>query len=217
MLFCLAVSFNILHLSWDVRRPAQQWIPAYLDWFAFGMLLAVLATARPDISSLRRLRRTVRGWAAAPGTCWSVAVLLWLLSATQLGTPRDVTAPSFWQWTTEHVLYGLTAFFTVLPAALGRPDRRRVLGSRPAQFLGVTAYGTFLWHLPIMIALQRSFDYRPFSGHFAALVVATVAGAAVCGGLSWFSIERPLLRYGSAPWRGSPATSVIATATTHIV
>ena len=217
LLFCVAVAFNILQRSWDLGRPAQQWLPAYLDWFAFGMFLAVIASARPDVAPLRWMRRTVSGWAAAPGSCWSVAALLWLLSATQLGTPRNVAAPSFWQWTTEHVLYGLAAFFTVLPVALGNPDRRRVLGSRPAQLLGVTAYGTFLWHLPVMVALQQSFDFRPFGGHFPALVSTTVVGAVACGCLSWFLLERPMLRYGSEPWRGSPATNVIATATTHNV
>ena len=217
MAFCVAVVFNVLHRSWDLGRPAQQWLPAYMDWFAFGMFLAVIAATRPEVSNLRRMRRTVRGWAAAPGSCWSVAALLWLLSTTQLGTPRGVAASSLWQWTTEHALYGLAAFFTVLPVALGRPDGRRGARQPPGP-------------VPRRHCLRNLSLAPPGDDRNSAIVRLSAVQRSLPGSDPYHHRRRRGVRLSvvvpartsapalaSGPWRGSPATKVVATATTHNV
>lgn len=213
----IAVTFNVVQHHLIVHRPAQQWLPAYLDWFALGLLLAVLSSMPSGEDSIQGLRRTVLNWAAAPGSCWSVAGLLWLLTATQLGTPRQFSTTHFWQWTVQHLLYGVAAFFIVLPLALGGPDGRRVLGARVPRLMGTVSYGVFLWHLPVLLGVQRRLGLRPFGGDFPKLLALTTMGAVACASVSWLLLERPIGRYGSRPWRGMPARNVIATATTESV
>jgi peptidoglycan/LPS O-acetylase OafA/YrhL len=71
-------------------------------------------------------------------------------------------------------------------AAAGTGPVLRVLGWRPFTGLGVVSYGVFLWHLPIMLAVNR-ITHLP--GPVLALVtlVLTVPVAIV----SWRALERP--------------------------
>src|SRR5204862_225100 len=49
----------------------------------------------------------------------------------------------------HQILYGLTAFFLVVPAVFGPQERgvaRRLLRSRVLTSIGIVSYGVFLWH-----------------------------------------------------------------------
>ena len=37
---------------------------------------------------------------------------------------------------------------------------------RPLHDLGVISYGVYLWHLPLLLAVQRWLGYGTFEGHF---------------------------------------------------
>jgi peptidoglycan/LPS O-acetylase OafA/YrhL len=58
----------------------------------------------------------------------------------------------------------------------------------------------YLWHLPLLIAIQRWFGWATFSGHFWALLVLTSVSSTVVAALSWYLVEQPLLRRFSRPW-----------------
>jgi peptidoglycan/LPS O-acetylase OafA/YrhL len=173
----------------DVSRPVLQWLPAYLDWFGAGVLIAVARVQQGGEAS--RLSRTLTTWARARWTCWSTAAALWLLSATELGGSGEFVRSSIWQWTLQHALGGLAAFFVVLPSALDDDDRR-TLDRRTPQRIAAISYGVFLWQLPVLLVVQDRFGFRPFGGHFAAELVLTVAGAVLCGSASWYFVDRPL-------------------------
>ena len=209
MLALLAVEalvFNIAesHTSL-VHSQGLLWLPAYLDWFAIGMALAVLTSAPASCQAFRPLRRVLHDWARAPGTCLLVAAVLYLISTLPLGIPRTLAPATFIQWTTQHYLYAAVAFFVLLPFVLGDGGAiGRVLGSRIANFLGNVSYSVYLWHVPLMLLLQRKLGYREFHGHFIeVLSVATVATVVVAAA-SWYWFERPILRYGTRPWRRRP-------------
>ena len=96
-----------------------------------------------------------------------------------------------------HLLYGLTAFFFLLPGIFGPQDQgtiRRLLRNRVVQALGVVSYGIYLWHENW---IEKFLDWRgiaPFSGDFwpmlGAVLGLTIASAAV----SYVLVERPALR-----------------------
>ena len=202
VMLVVPVAFNLYQLRYLQGSQALLWLPAYSDWFAFGMLLAVLSAIPADAPVLLRARGVLRQWAAAPGTCWLIAAVLYLITSLPLGNPRTLAPALFWQWTAQHALYGIAAFFVLLPLVLGdHPTADRVLGGRIGRFGGTISYGVYLWHVPLIPKVQTALGYHEFDGHFLWLLVGTLAVAVAAATLSWYLVERPALRYLSSPWR----------------
>jgi peptidoglycan/LPS O-acetylase OafA/YrhL len=206
MLGALAVTapvFTLLQLHVLRGTQALLWIPAYLDWFAIGMALALLTSVPAGSMALGRLRATLREWSATPGTCWMAGAVLYLLACTPLGVPRTLAPALYWQWTVQHYLYAAAAFFFLLPLVLGTGGPvGRALGSRFAHYLGNISYSVYLWHVALMPVIQRNLGFKEFAGHFAEILIVTLLSAMAAATVSWYCIERPILRYRSRPWRG---------------
>jgi peptidoglycan/LPS O-acetylase OafA/YrhL len=199
--------FNLAQLRWLPGSQALLWLPAYTDWFAIGMALAVFSAIPAGAPVMPRIRRVLLDWAAAPGTCWLAAGVLYLLSSLPLGNPRTLAPALYWQWTAQHTLYGAAAFFLMLPLVLGEhPGIDRVLGSRAARFGGNISYSVYLWHVPLMPKVQSALGYHEFDGHFLSLLAATLLAAIAAATVSWYLLERPALRYASASWRRPSAS-----------
>jgi peptidoglycan/LPS O-acetylase OafA/YrhL len=187
--------------------PASQvhiTLPGTFDWFALGMLLAVASAAlagRQDPAVVRLLRR----W---PSLAWGVALALFWFTSTQLGLGgtlffRVTTAQSM----AQHLLYGAIAFFLLLPAVFARDAGglpRRVLANRVVAWLGLISYGVFLWHHPIALKLTEADDRGLFgSARMLGITAATLAIAIACAALSYYLVERPILRFKDRPFRRS--------------
>ncbi|HEY8741078.1 MAG TPA: acyltransferase, partial [Candidatus Dormibacteraeota bacterium] len=198
-MFAGALLANVLaHKVDGDLSPQLLWLPANLDWFALGMLLAVASCARPATRWVTILRQ----WAAAPGTCWVIGALLFWMSTLPLGGPRNLLPTTAWEWTSKHYLYGAAAFAFLLPVVLGSSRwLRRLLGNPVASWLGSISYGVYLWHLALLIAIQRAWGWKSFGGHFVGLYVLTTLAATAAAAASWYLVERPLLRRFSRPWR----------------
>jgi peptidoglycan/LPS O-acetylase OafA/YrhL len=210
--------------------PASQvhiTLPGTFDWFALGMLLAVASAglAGREPSPVRFLRR----W---PSSAWLVALVLFWFTSTQLGLGGTLffrVTPA--QSVAQHALYGAIAFFLLLPAVFaddGGGFPRRVLGNRLVAWLGLISYGIFLWHHPIALKLTEANDRGLFASfRMLGITAATFAIAVACAAISYYVLERPILRYkdGLARYRiqrvesmraregGAPAGAVAGTAT----
>jgi peptidoglycan/LPS O-acetylase OafA/YrhL len=180
-------------------RLALFWLPAYVDWFALGMLLA-------SVRAYRDLRPHDRRWtlledvASAPGACWAAAACVGWIATTELAGPLSLLLPTFWEATFKHLLYALFATLLLLPGLFGDPNRgliRRFLGSPPMRFLGQISYGIFLWNMGFLFAIFRLFDLRIFTGHYGLVFVCVFGLSVATAAASYYCLERPILRLKS--------------------
>lgn len=208
LLAVIALGFNIAQGQVHVyNSQALLWLPGYLDWFALGMLLATLSAAPADVRPWPRLQNTLSEWAQSLGTCWVIALCAFMIATLPVGVPYTLAPATWWQWTSQHYLFGLAAFFVMLPLVLGRTANpvTVALGSPVARELANLSYSVYLWHVPIMLLMQRELGYQSFKGHFATMLVVTVVGSTAVAALSWHLVERPLLTHFSHGWRARSA------------
>jgi peptidoglycan/LPS O-acetylase OafA/YrhL len=160
--------------------------PWRLDGILLGSWLAV-GLRRDGWLRLPPLSLSHRGLALAAG---AVAVaLLWPARGLPAGDP----------WVRAAGSAGAAVTFTLLLwAALLSPQgalARRLLEARPLAALGRISYGLYVLHFPIVLALRAVWPAPDGSlRDCLAFFAATVALSAVAATLSWFSLERPMLR-----------------------
>ncbi|MFT4029361.1 MAG: acyltransferase family protein [Protaetiibacter sp.] len=179
---------------WSLVETLQDQAHAYLDtsariWeFGVGGLLALL------------------GARLVPGRVWSVAIgWLGLAMVVGLGFLGDFDPwfpgiASLWPVAgTALVLLGANG-----GAALGA---HRLLGSRPAVWLGGLAFGLYLWHWPVvswLAILQNRREFSAVDGISIVLMSLIVA---------WFMkrlLEQPWQRWGRrTPWAAIVATAAV--------
>lgn len=164
----------------------------FLDWFAAGMGLALMLTVHEAGGArLHFLRR----FFAFPSLCWLGATALFLgVAAIDAGDPF---LPVY--GVVPHLLIGCGAALIVAPAAFADSNSRltRTLASPIGVWLGTVSYGIFLWHLPVIEAVNGPIPARPPTlspVHVLALLVLTLAGGILLGALSWYLVERPATR-----------------------
>lgn len=181
-----------------VSNPPYQailsnWLPAYLDLFGLGMLLAVA-------SAWFTQHRTEPRWMSSrlmPWLSWACAGLAFV-AVSHIGIPRNIL-----YYVTPGVnierqtLYGLFALFLLLPAVFG-PSRtgviRRFLNSWPMVGIGVISYGIYLWHVGMIYQFEKWTGYQTLAIPFWTLTAAVLAMSIAVASGSYFIVEKPLLR-----------------------
>lgn len=175
------------------------WLPANIDLFALGMVLAVVQVGaglgRPVPSVLRT-------FGELPVVAW-VAAICCYGAAAAMRYPERLVAPSVGQQLIRQALFGAVAFLVVAPAVL-RPTSTspilRALRWRPLVALGIVSYGVYLWHLSVMSWLMPHLPLgapgvdgisRPT---FVSVVGTAIVLSVTVAGVSWFGVERPILR-----------------------
>jgi peptidoglycan/LPS O-acetylase OafA/YrhL len=199
----------------------RSWLPGYFDYFALGILLAVVSVW---------MTRSGRGeWSlmkarSFPWVCWAIALALFALVSKGLGldpSPVQITeqnglaiigdfAPGK-QFATQF-LYGTASFFLLLPAVFGPQDRGLVRGflrNGVVAWLGLVSYGIYLWHEAVIDGYARLTDTQPFNGNFSEMLAVTVAGTVAVAAANYYVIERPALKLKDRPlWpRRRPAAA----------
>ncbi len=171
----------------------------YLDWFLYGMLMAVVS-ASIDHTGARP--RAIAAIEHHPNLCWLAAFGVYAIFAVRLADH----APTFG----DHLLQGLFAGLVLLPAVFvgsGHGAARSVLRNRVLAWLGLISYGLYLWHFPIITELSHAsfITELPF-GKLATLTLISVAITVACAAASYYLLERPLLRFKrTRPARALPA------------
>jgi peptidoglycan/LPS O-acetylase OafA/YrhL len=151
----------------------QESLPSLFEYFALGMLLALLVL---DTQGKRP------AWArgiAARSDAWIVC-----------GIGCFLLVFVHYRW---EILAGVGSFLVigacVLPLHRGR--LLAVLEWRPLAALGVASYSLYMWHVPVIRALQ-SMDWTPRA--FGALLLLAFPVCVAAAAVSYQLIEAPFLR-----------------------
>jgi peptidoglycan/LPS O-acetylase OafA/YrhL len=167
-----------------------------LPALAAGMALAVLAAgarARPELAA--RLATV----SARPLLWWGAAAAAYLvLSSRDFTLLQPTASEQAWQWTWESIV----AFLVVAPLVLARragpaEGVTRFLSWRPVAWVGLVSYGLYLWHGWCLSFIERDqLHHAGLAGTLRAggLVGLAYLGALGMAALSWYLLERPLLR-----------------------
>lgn len=176
-----------------LKELGVYWLPANLDWFAIGMVLAVLSAYGAVDDSFRTRVNAL----AHDVAWWLLGIAAFWLAATRTHLGLGLTRVDGWRGFAEHFLYGLTALGLLVPVALGPQDRgivRRFLQLDAMVFVGTVSYGLYLWH-QAWIGKSLAWQGRPdFTAPLLQTLAVGVGLAIAVATVSWYALERPLLR-----------------------
>lgn len=171
-----------------ISRKQLAWAIAVLAAGSFGAWFFFASTAPYSpllkgggllVGSLAAVTLGRREWHNKPASFVAAAVILAMLFLEGLGyIGRTWTLP----------IVSIAAAFVVLELANGRGLMTKALGHSVLARLGLTSYGFYLWHYPIIYVL-RAVGFDPVMIWLVGLPLSLLAGE-----LSYRLIEVPVLR-----------------------
>jgi acetyltransferase len=194
----LGIGWNLLvhDNGWNIL--ASKALPAYLPYFAFGMLLALWAEARRERGG-RQLGSGATTALVGTGFAFVAADAYWHATAA----PRAVNP---WLAVLADVPAGLGFALIVAGAVAGDGAATRWMSFRPLAWVGLVSYGVYMWHVPLLL-FERSIGLFP-SAYLPRLLLL-LAPTLLVAAASWYLVERPLIaraaRGRSAPRRDDQA------------
>jgi peptidoglycan/LPS O-acetylase OafA/YrhL len=177
-----------IHTNTDFHKPPLHlMLPGYLNSFALGMLLAVL--------SVWYAKRELPGWMRAvdryPVLPWLVAAAAFVVVSKGIGLNGGPTEHvSTLQYVLRFALYSVVGGAMIAPAVIGDQTQglvRRLLANRALLFLGIVSYSFFLYHLAVILQLERWHVDR-----WVAVPLA-LGGSVAIAVVSYYLIERPFM------------------------
>ncbi|MGI4952090.1 MAG: acyltransferase family protein [Janthinobacterium lividum] len=182
----LAVGSAVLLASLVPDLLAGELIYTSLPTRAFSLLLgSYVATREFEGAPIRR-------GVAMPACLAGGAILL----ANVIGRAVHLVPPGGWYWCGALVGFGVFAVGIVATAAAPDAPPRMVaaLSWAPLRFVGRISYGLYLYHLPILYGFGINQAAVGDGGVHAARLALAYGLAAVAATLSYYLVERPLLR-----------------------
>ena len=196
VLALVAVVYNTVASANGVL-PFRQgvWLPAYLDWFGAGMLLA-LVEVRSRQPNPPALARTIRTAAMDRWACLAVFVAVFAVASTPIAGSYDFGQTSPWESMFKHELYLVAAAALLAPGILAADKGWPSFFARTwPRRTGLISYGIFLWHLLFIRLLLGWLDIPVFSGHALELLVCTLPITLAVATVTYVAVERPPQRW----------------------
>jgi peptidoglycan/LPS O-acetylase OafA/YrhL len=169
MMIAVVVALMLVSPAWafathrldSLDVTARLWAPAFLIWFAGGMLVAILG-------------QLLRGW--HPLLSILVAVVAFQLSCTSLAGEPTITPDSLSATIVKSVLYLVTALCLIAPLAIGPRGNwwDRVMSRRAVVWFGEISYEFFLVHLIVLELVMDLLEYPIFTGSVVGVFIVTV-------------------------------------------
>jgi peptidoglycan/LPS O-acetylase OafA/YrhL len=185
------------------RTVAVATILENFDWFALGMLLAVLSVT---VQAGQRLPVWLELLRRRPGMCWLLAFAIYAILAAVVHYPvvtgGDILRELPLGGMVRHIGFGVIAVLIVLPAISPKPEGvpGRFLAWRALAWLGLISYGIYLWHDPLLgkLITHGALNWVPHLT-FVVLSAATAAVTIAAAALSYYVVERPILKLKNLP------------------
>ena len=201
LLLFSAISFVIQSSSFN--GGVDQWLLfspiGRAWWFALGMVLAVISVRTAETGrdvALSRWGREHGGW------CWLAAIGLYLFGTYVLfshGPTLAAPVGDLNEYLLQYFFFGVISFFALMPAVFGQIGSgvaTRVLAHPVPVRLGLISYGIFLWHYPVLVALN-DLDATSWatSAQFPVMAIATFVLTVALSLITYYLLERPLMRW----------------------
>jgi peptidoglycan/LPS O-acetylase OafA/YrhL len=192
----VAVAWNTTKVTTDVLPfSSGYWLPAYLDWFAFGMGLALLEV-RSRQAEPPAIVRMAMAAARDQVTSLVLAASIFAVAVTPIGGSYDFTPTGPWETMAKHWLYLGAAFFFLLPGIMGGERGVASVLSRPVPHrLGLISYGIFLWHLMFLRMLVPALGMSFFDGGALLLTAVLLPITILVATVTYRLVERPAQRW----------------------
>jgi peptidoglycan/LPS O-acetylase OafA/YrhL len=169
-------------------------------WFGLGLGMAAVSV---DAGMRRSEPGFVQWLRRHPNAPVVGGIVLYAWAAGLLLEPRSTLAFPFRidkaLYVAQYLLFGVIVALFMLPAVFGTDGGgfvRRVLRNRTLVWFGLVSYGIFLWHFPVLILLL---DHPVLLGYrvttFVPLTVLTCVITVACASVSYYVLERPLMRW----------------------
>jgi peptidoglycan/LPS O-acetylase OafA/YrhL len=183
-----AVGLGVVSMLWKIVAwyllgvDEHRWsvwfsLPAKLDLFAVGLILAVVVAWRG--------RRSTLAWPARAGLAGAGLAILVLAFVLRAPDPD----PHLYFHSATGVGFGLLLAASVLAP----PGRFSILASPVPALLGLISYSLYLWHEPVMLFLAAHHRFpepgTPWAFPLGVLVLVPIAG--LVAWLSYWIIEYP--------------------------
>lgn len=162
-------------------------------WFALGLAMAAvsvhIARSRREPAFVDWLRRRPGVPVLTGIAIYAVLVLFVLQQTPSLAFP----VIDMREYMAQYLLFGVIAALLILPAVFGVDGgglTRRALGHRSLIWLGLISYGIFLWQIPVLVWVFDDLGVQGFLPLTAITLIVTIA----CAAVSFYALERPLMR-----------------------
>ncbi|AKK12029.1 acyltransferase family protein [Corynebacterium uterequi] len=182
-----ALSLGWAYLPFVASTPAnglpnrQIWPPAYLCWFAVGIVAAEIERGRIPWR-VRRLMRMRWLW-------WSAALALAWMAGQEWFGPLGLEHPTPGEFALRILAGTGFAACLLVPYALAPGDD--LLATPIATALGRWSYSVFLWHLVVLSAAFPLVGKSYFDGGFLPVFLVTTSASAVVAACSYELVEKP--------------------------
>ena len=177
-LLALGVLYNWAIAGQGLGMTFSKTLAAMLPYIALGMLAALALHGRAiDVRATRSLIAAGCALVVADAVAKAAAPATGIDAGELFVVIRDLPA---------------AAGFALIVVALAGARSSRVVGSRLLAGMGTISYGFYLWHVPVLMVL-RGYGLLPLDP-VAGTLVALVPSLAISA-LSWFALERPILRW----------------------
>ena len=170
----LGFAYRLAMTQAGVAKHYLDLLPGTLPWFAIGMALAIVSVQGGSPRLLRDYR-----------VCWTAALLTLYVTTLVTTESRDTGGvPLF-------LSYGLIAFLVVSPAVFASSVS---VVTRPGiAWLGLVSYGVYLYHYPLMRAIDDRLNLYGTIG-LLRLAIFGVVVAVASGAASYYVLERHALK-----------------------
>lgn len=186
-----------LSLVWTAAGLSNRAMPAYLIWFAGGMLMAVASVHVRHGGDGSRVLDVVRVLAARPSTCWLLAASVFVLASTPLTGPASLDLRSDAEAVARLVLYALVAVLVVLPSALGERHGpyAETMAHPLLRHLGRTSYSLFCVHVVVLEWLPPRLGFTLFDANPFTLLVVVLGASLLLAEVVYRVVEKPAMRW----------------------